>query len=180
MDESPIAISVLAHARAHRRVAQGLCRSLIPRRDQPVGEEPRRQADTVRVRRHVSQHIPSGRPLTLEASYGGVPRTVSGAGVVSDVQVRELSPDLARAHDSEELVHRTAQVGVPVAYVAGVHRATRAGHSRQHLELFGGCEAPRSVSESRTEAERACFESLLEMPAHRRDEIRLGVGRGVS
>ena len=174
--EPPVAVAVAAQPGADLGVAQeprGL--------GGPVGKQPCRQqaggeADAVRVGGHVGEHVEPGLALGGESVDGALPGVRGCAGVVANVEVRQLCAEPVVPRDGEELVHGVEEMGVPVADVAGVDAVVPGERRADTAELIGGRVTPGAVFQAARHPERPGVHRLLEVADHPGDAFGVGAG----
>ena len=137
VDEAPVAVALVAHPLAERRVAELRRRGLRPVLGHPRRQDPGHLAETFAERGRVGEDVEPGLAARRHLLDRALPAPLGRVRVVADVQVRDLRSRAPRPRDREELVDRLEQARVAVADVARVDAVVLRRRRRS------GASAPR-------------------------------------
>ena len=168
VDEAPVAVALVAHARAQRRVAQLRRGRLRPVLGHPRRQDPGHLAEALAERGRVGEDVEPGLAARRHLLDRALPAALGRVRVVADVQVRDLRPRAARPRHREELVDRLEQARVAVADVARVDAVVAPGDGVQAHQLVGRRLAARVELEPGRHPERARLHRLVDEALHRR------------
>ena len=135
VDEAPVAVALVAHPFAERRVAQLLRRRLWPVLGHPGRQDPGHLAEALAERGRVGEHVEARLAARRHLLDRALPAALGRVRVVPDVQVRDLRSGASRPGHLQELVDCLKQARVAVADVARVDAVVLAGDGVQPHQL---------------------------------------------
>ena len=172
VDEAPVAVALVAHPLAERRVAQLRRRSLRPVLGHPRRQDPGHLAEALAERGRVGEDVESRLAARRHLLDRALPAPLRRVRVVADVQVRDLRSRAPGPGDREELVDRLEQARVAVADVARVDAVVLAGDGVQAHQLLGRRLPARVELEPGRHPERSRLHRLVDEALHRRHAAR--------